>query len=313
MGDGVEMLPPAGMEEFVEGRRALSLDHGQLRYGLDEAPFLQLPQRFAKGRCVAQVPAGQHNPVRHGPIALVEHLDDDGLLPFDAKRIDRIQQVNALAFGQDAHHRQDLVKVGFHLKCARTILQSLRQFSIGDVAVGNEDEGLESSGAGVSRHGSGSVAGGDAGHAPHAEPPRLRDSAGHPVVFERSGRIEALVLENQPVEPAIFRRLGRGEQGRVPFPERDHRVEILEKRDHLAIAPDTALIERQITGAARAPDGFHLRGIECPMRIARFEQAAAFRAVVEDLGHRELRAAVRLEAHQFGGHGFPIVTGRRLY
>ena len=86
--------------------------------------------------------------------------------PFDAKRIDRIEQVDAEALGQDAYQRKDLIEVRLHLQRARPIFQSLRQLAIRNVAVRDEDDWIQPRRARIGRHGRGGVAGGNARHSP---------------------------------------------------------------------------------------------------------------------------------------------------
>ena len=82
----------------------------------------QLTQRFSERRGVAKIAAGQHDPVRRIPVALIQHFENDGFLSLNAERIDRVEQVNAQALGQHAHQREDLIEVGFHLQaCERHI------------------------------------------------------------------------------------------------------------------------------------------------------------------------------------------------
>ena len=72
---------------------------------------------------------------------------------------------------------------------------------------------------GIGGHGGRGVAGGDAGDAAHAQVEALRGAAGHAVVLERAGGVEALVLEDQGVETAIGGGFGRGQQRGVAFAE----------------------------------------------------------------------------------------------
>ena len=144
------------------------------------------------------------------------------LLSLDAKWIDRIQQVNAQALGQDAHQREDLIEIRFHLQSAGPVLQSLREFAVRNVAVRNEDDCVQLRRACVGRHGCRSVAGGDARHALPVQPNGLRYAARHAVVLERPGGIEALVLERETIQTAIASGARRTQQRRVAFPQRDH-------------------------------------------------------------------------------------------
>src|SRR5207302_944356 len=103
---------------------------------------------------------------------------------------------------------------------------------------------------GIGGHRRGGVAGGDARHARHLQSPGLRDSAGHAVVLERSGGIESLMLEGEAVETAIRRGNGAVEHRRVSFAQRDYVRYVVQKGEQLAVAPDSALIERIVGQAA---------------------------------------------------------------
>jgi hypothetical protein len=90
--DGVQMRPVGRMHQVVEGRRTCRLHYGKSRQPVDQAKILEFAQAFAECRDVAQVPARQHHPVGHAPIALVQHLRHDGLLALDAEGIDRVSR-----------------------------------------------------------------------------------------------------------------------------------------------------------------------------------------------------------------------------
>ncbi len=62
----------------------------------------QFAEGFAVCADVAQVAARKDDPIGYFPIVLIEHFDDDRLLAFDAEGVDRIQKINAKAFGEDA-------------------------------------------------------------------------------------------------------------------------------------------------------------------------------------------------------------------
>src|SRR5580658_4767675 len=88
---------------MVKGRRAFGLNDRQPRYPRNEAQRVQFSQSLTERGGVSQIAAGKYDPIGRVPIALIEHLDDDGLLAFYAKGIDGVQQVDAQAFGERAH------------------------------------------------------------------------------------------------------------------------------------------------------------------------------------------------------------------
>ena len=173
----------------------------------------------------------------------------------------------------------------------------------------DENDGLQARGAGVGRHGGRGVAGGNARHAPHAQAQRLRDAARHAVVLERAGRVEALVLEHQAVEPAVLRGARRIEQRRVAFAQRDHGAVIGQERDELAESPDAALVERRVGGAPGAPQSAQFPGRLGRAVVDRLQQPPAPRAVIDDFVYRETRAAALLETGKLGGHEAFIIAG----
>src|SRR5262245_65431720 len=78
----------------VKGIGPLCLYDGYHRHLIDEAEIMQFFDRLTEGRAVAEIAAGNNDPVWDLPAALGQHLNNDGLLSFEAKGIDRIQQIN---------------------------------------------------------------------------------------------------------------------------------------------------------------------------------------------------------------------------
>jgi hypothetical protein len=99
------------------------------------------------------------------------------------------------------------------------------------------------------------------------------------------------------------RRAARVEQRRVALAQRDHLPVIVQERNDLAIAPDAALIERRVRHAPLAPDALPIaQAWPSGGGYHGFQQPAAARAVVDDFGDREARAAALLEAGKFRWH-----------
>ena len=85
---------------------------------------------FAESRNVAKIAARQHDPVGRMPVALVHQFDHDGLLSFDAERIDGIQQINTELLTENTNQLQNLIEIRFNLKRKRAVFQCLRKFAI---------------------------------------------------------------------------------------------------------------------------------------------------------------------------------------
>ena len=69
----------------IERVGVLGLRHDDARQLLDEAEVAHHQQALAERADVAEVAAGDDDPVRHLPVELLHDLDADGLLPFDAQ------------------------------------------------------------------------------------------------------------------------------------------------------------------------------------------------------------------------------------
>src|ERR1019366_139624 len=88
-----------------------------------------------------------------------------------------------------------------------------------------------------------------------------RGSDGHARVFERCGRVHALVLGAEILNSSRARAPGQVVERRVPFAERDgmFRGNVWKK---FAEAPDAALVERFARCAAVEPKSFQRRRVE---------------------------------------------------
>ena len=80
---------------LIEGVGALCLHNSQARDTVDQPQGVQLAQRLAECRCVAQVASRHDNPIGRLPGHLLDQLKDDGFLPFEAPGVNRIEQVQA--------------------------------------------------------------------------------------------------------------------------------------------------------------------------------------------------------------------------
>src|SRR6185312_13413183 len=121
-------------------------------------------------------------------------LEDDGLLSFEAKRIDRIDQIDAELARGCARKGQAGIEVAAHEQRPRTVRQSLRELSHRDFSGGNEYERRNARSRSVASERCGSVARGCAGNRAGPQSSRLRDGHSHPAILERPGGIESFVL-----------------------------------------------------------------------------------------------------------------------
>ncbi len=77
-----------------ERRRAFGLNDADLRQAIDQSQAQHFVETLSERRTIAHVSAGNDDVIRHAPAALLEQLEGHGLLPFDAKRIDGIRDVD---------------------------------------------------------------------------------------------------------------------------------------------------------------------------------------------------------------------------
>jgi len=99
----------------------------------------------------------------------------------------------------------------------------------------------------------------------------LRRAAGHPIVFERSCGIEALMLENDPIQPAIRGRPRTRQQGRVSFAKRDNVTRVLQERDQLAITPHPTLFDSRVVASPFSPGSLEFVWIQSVVLVSNLE------------------------------------------
>ena len=137
----------------------------------------------------------------------------------------------------------------------------------------------------------------------HAQPPRLCNATRHPVVFERTRGVEALMLEHEAGEPAVFCGERAFKQRRVALAQRDDVAIVVYERKELPIAPDAALAEWGVRHATLPPGAFQARDVQVAEVILSFEKAAALRAIIKDCSNVVLRTAGAVKTSKMRLHG----------
>ncbi len=220
--------------------------------------------------------------------------------PSSRIRIHRIQQVNRIAADDVVQHPHATVEVGAELAGQRAIVERLRKFSPGNLAIGNHDQAAHPSACGVGRHRGRGISGGSAG-----DPVKLvlageRDGHGHARVFERARGIHPLMLCPQAVNPSRTRTTRQIVNRSIAFAQRNRRRPVVEFGKHVAESPDSAGVQRLVRSPAFAPQGLQFRGIRrrpCrPVGELHFQQVAAIRATEIDC-ERSTHFAARYAAN----------------
>src|SRR5690348_8865429 len=109
------------------------------------------------------------------PLELLRELKRHRLLPLDAKRIDRVNQVNRAVFGKLANHVHANVEIALDLQHLRAVVQRLCQLCMTDLPTGNDDGARQFGTRSIRREACGSVTSAGARDEARAELSRLRD------------------------------------------------------------------------------------------------------------------------------------------
>ena len=83
--------------------RIFRLNYCQPRHPINESGGMQLAQSLAECGNITEIAARQHDPIGRYPVSLIHQLDDDRLLTFNSKWVNRIQQINAEVFGENSY------------------------------------------------------------------------------------------------------------------------------------------------------------------------------------------------------------------
>jgi hypothetical protein len=135
----------------------------------------------------------------------------------------------------------------------------------------NKDDRLKARCASIRCHGCRGVTGRHTGNALHAESYGLRSTARHAIVFERSRRIESLMLEYQAIETAVLSRPRTGQQGSVALSETDNVSDVVKEVDEFPISPDTTLFDGGVIAASLPPQTLQPVWIDVVRAVRDFE------------------------------------------
>ena len=190
----------------MERVRPGGVDDGQARDRSDQAELEQFDERLAEGADVAEIAAGDDDPVGDFPVEGLEDAVHDGLLAFEAEGVDAVDQVDAELAWRLAGRAAGVVEIAGDLDGEGAVVEGLGEFAVGDFAGADEDDGPHQAGGGA-EHGqrSAGVAGGGAGGPPGADHAGVGEGGGHAVVLEAAGRIDAFVLQEQPARASCRR------------------------------------------------------------------------------------------------------------
>ena len=122
--------------------------------------------------------------IRNLPIKLFQQFRSHSLLPFNAKWIYRVDEINRFIFSEVPYQSHGRVKVVFDLEDLSSIVKTLRQLCRAYLPFRHNDRAGEIRSCGVSGKTRRRVAGAGANNSASAEDQRLRNSDGHTRIFE---------------------------------------------------------------------------------------------------------------------------------
>ena len=259
-----EVLSKAAIERVGSA----GLNGGEPRHPGDPACIARFDQRLAERAGVAEVAGGDDDPVGRVPLEILQQFPDDGLLPFDAERVDGVDEVHLQPLRCLEHQAHGGVEIAADLEAKRAIGEGLGQFSSGDSPRGDEYDGAESSLSGVCSERRAGVAGRRAGDGARSESNGLCHGYGHAPILERACRILTFVFEKDAV--AFVQTSGS-------FRMRDDSG-LVDRENGFAKSPDSALIDGAATAAALIknasleshPIAFHVEQAAAIARVTRF-------------------------------------------
>src|SRR4030095_2022260 len=106
---------------------AHGLDNRDSWHAFNQAKRKQLAKAFPERRAVAEIAAGNNQVSGRLPTELFRKFKGNSLLPFNAKRIDRIDEIQRTVFGEFTNLTHSRITVSLDLQNSRTVVQRLCQ------------------------------------------------------------------------------------------------------------------------------------------------------------------------------------------
>jgi hypothetical protein len=251
---GHEFFPAVFPNAAKERICAFGLNDGELGQARDEAEIFHLEQRFAECGGVSQISAGDDDVVGGLPIELLEEFDGGGLLAFEPVWIDGVEQVDGLATHEFVQDLDASVEVGADLAGDGAVVERLRELAPGNFAFGDKDKAAHAAAGSVGGHGRGRVPSRRAGDPAESFLAREGCGGSHAGVFERGGRVHALMFGLECVHTCRTSTTRKVIERSIAFLQRDRVVAGLEGGQKFAEAPDAADIGGGERGAAVTPE-----------------------------------------------------------
>src|SRR5215213_5161395 len=191
--------PPFLTCSFVEAlkrRRAFCLHNRDPRLPLNESTLQQLAKTFPKRGAVAQISARNNQVIGNTPFELFGELERDCLLAFDAKGIDRVNQIHRFVFSKLANEVHARIEIAVDFQHPRAVIQRLGQLRMTHLTTRHNDRAQQICACRICSQTRGSVACARADDESRAELACLRYRGCHASVLEGTGGVGTLMLES---------------------------------------------------------------------------------------------------------------------
>ena len=207
-------------------------------------------ERLAECRAVAEVAARNDNVIGRLPAELLQHFEHRRLLTFKPKRVDGVQEIQAVSCLVQQPLQCD-IEIAGHMHDLRAEIHRLRQLVGRDVTRGHVNPGVQSRARRIGCERAGGVTGGSTADNLRADVHRFRHSNGHSQILEARGRIPAKMFEPEIAQARPPRGLSTFDQRAVPFSHgHDFGIAVRQK---FAEAPYAAEIARIVRASAFEP------------------------------------------------------------
>ena len=134
---------PALLVQLIQGIGTSGINHSQPGNSIDQAEHFQFDKRFSERRRISQISPRYDDPVWNLPIQAFQDAIHDRFLTFESKRVNAVTKINPTLARHFPHSFQGIVEVTQNLQGAGVIVESLREFAIGNFSTADEDHNAE--------------------------------------------------------------------------------------------------------------------------------------------------------------------------
>src|SRR5690349_23098491 len=174
-----EAFVPTIVVEPRERRRTFGLHNCDLRLTVNQPACDELTKTLSKRGTVPEISAGHNQMIRRAPLELLHQFECNRLLTFNAKWIDRVDEIDRLILSKLANQVHARVEIAVDFQYLRAIIQRLRELRMTHLATGHDDRAQHIGARRIRSQTRRGVSGARADNQSRAELARLRYRRGH--------------------------------------------------------------------------------------------------------------------------------------